>query len=103
MLLALLGIAIVVGILVAVYLARQPSGGTSKIAGGMAKIATGDTSDVVAIGSNDELGDMAGAYADMVGYLNEMAEGPAASLMATSPSKWSPSPRMTCWVTPSSR
>ena len=72
LLLVFLVIAVVVGILIALYLARQMTGGTTKIAGAMAKIATGDTSEVVAIGSNDELGDMSRAYTDMVGYLNEM-------------------------------
>ena len=72
--LILIAAAIGIGSGIGLYLSRSISGNVSKISRGLTSISEGRLDEQVTVKSNDELGDMGNAYAEMQSYLTEMAE-----------------------------
>lgn len=71
-LLIITGIAIVIAGCLAFFIPRTISNGIGKVNRALKKMATGDLTEKVNIGSNDEIGAMAKSYNEMQGYLNKL-------------------------------
>jgi len=78
--LAIIAVALFIGLGVAFVLGRSISSGITAMAGAAAGIAEGDLDQKVTVNSNDEIGDLANSFSAMISYLRGMAD--VASAMA---------------------
>lgn len=71
--LGLIALAVLLGLGIALYLARSISSSVGKMALAAKGIAAGDLNQIVDVRSRDEVGDLANAFREMIDYLKEMA------------------------------